>query len=502
VLPLAEREAVELFCARSRFEPDEAIAELCRRLDDLPLAVELAAARTSVLTPAQILERVGQRLDLLKGGRDADPRQATLRTTIEWSYELLTPEEQTIFARLAVFAGGCTLDAAEKIADADLDVLQSLVEKSLLRHSDERFWMLETVRSFASERCDASSGSEALEARFVEWFVGLAEAGEAGIRAEERGWLGRLAQEQANLRAALEYSMRARDPDAFVRLAGALGVFWFFRAQLEEARRWLTVALARSEAPVARGKILPALVMAHLWQGDLDTAAQLVDQLLAIRDDLDPRTRADALHIAGIYHGFRGSFSAATELYEASAAISRETENTWLLRQTLNNLGDAALNQDDLELAERYFEEAVAVANDRGGDGPRAGAIAAFGGLATVAAARGDNALARQRFRSMLALVRDSDYREVGVIGPMLIHIAAFALDDGEVEASRRLLAAVDVFFAEVGMAMLTALDRRVYDRTSEGIRLNSTDAREPPAAADRATDLEAALELAEAVCA
>jgi len=146
VPPLAEPEAVELFSTRSRLEPDDTIAELCRRLDDLPLAVELAAARTSVLSPAQILARISKSLDLLKGGRDADPRQATLRTTIEWSHELLSEDETALFARLAVFAGGCTLASAEDVTEADLDTLQSLVEKSLVRHTDERFWMLETIR--------------------------------------------------------------------------------------------------------------------------------------------------------------------------------------------------------------------------------------------------------------------------------------------------------------------------------------------------------------------
>src|SRR5881392_2016115 len=127
--PLAQPEAVALFCVRAELEPDETIGELCRRLDDLPLAVELAAARTSVLTPAQILERIGSRLDLLKGGRGADARQQTLRATIAWSTELLSDEEQQLFARLAVFAGGCTLDAAEEVCNANLNILQSLVDK-------------------------------------------------------------------------------------------------------------------------------------------------------------------------------------------------------------------------------------------------------------------------------------------------------------------------------------------------------------------------------------
>jgi predicted ATPase/class 3 adenylate cyclase len=170
VAPLAEPEAVELFCKRSRLEPNETIAALCRRLDDLPLGVELAAARTRVLTPTQILGRLSQRLDLLKGGRDAEPRQQTLRATIGWSHDLLNAAEQQLFARLAVFSGGCTLDAAEDICDADLDVLQSLVEKSLLRHTGERFWMLETIREFAAERLEAAperlvEGSDAVEVR-------------------------------------------------------------------------------------------------------------------------------------------------------------------------------------------------------------------------------------------------------------------------------------------------------------------------------------------------
>ena len=146
VLPLADPEAVELFCLRSGLETDAEVEQLCRRLDNMPLALELAAARTKTLTPAQILERLDQRLDLFRGGRDAEERQRTLRGTIEWSHDLLEAEEQLLFARLGVFAGGCTFEAAETVADADLDTLQSLVEKSLVRHTGDRFWMLETIR--------------------------------------------------------------------------------------------------------------------------------------------------------------------------------------------------------------------------------------------------------------------------------------------------------------------------------------------------------------------
>src|ERR671930_376078 len=175
VPPLAEREAVELFCARARLEPDETVAELCRRLDDLPLALELAAARTGGLSPAQILERLSQRLDLLEGGRDADPRQQTLRATIEWSHDLLDDRERKLFARLAVFRGGCTLEAAEDTADAELNTPQSLVEKSLLRRTDDRFWMLETIREYALEQLAERGEEPELRRRHAEHFVALAQ---------------------------------------------------------------------------------------------------------------------------------------------------------------------------------------------------------------------------------------------------------------------------------------------------------------------------------------
>jgi hypothetical protein len=158
VRPLAEAEAVALFCVRAQTEPSGATRELCARLDHLPLAVELAAARTRVLSPAQILSRLSDRLDLPTAGRDADPRHQTLRATIEWSYDLLSTEEQRLFRALSVFVGGCALDAAEEVADADVDTLQSLVEKSLLRFTDERYWMLETIREYAGERLSASAG--------------------------------------------------------------------------------------------------------------------------------------------------------------------------------------------------------------------------------------------------------------------------------------------------------------------------------------------------------
>jgi predicted ATPase len=180
VPPLAQPEAVELFCARSQLQRSDEIAELCHRLDNLPLAVELAAARTSVLSPAQILGRLSQRLDLLKGGRDSESRQQTLRATIEWSYDLLSADEQRLFAGLSVFAGGCTLEAAETVCGADLDVLQSLVDKSLIRFADGRFWMLETIREFALERLEESGSGEDVRQRHGAYFLELGELAKPG----------------------------------------------------------------------------------------------------------------------------------------------------------------------------------------------------------------------------------------------------------------------------------------------------------------------------------
>src|SRR6185503_6798693 len=190
VAPLVHDEGITFFAARARsvvadFEADDAVSEICRRLDELPLALELAAARVKALSTQQILERLDQRLPLLAGGaRDVPERQRTLRATIEWSYELLNDDEQQLFARLGVFRGGCTLEAAEDVADADVDTLQSLVDKSLLRRTDDRYWMLETIREFAAEQ----TGEESRR-RHAAYFLELAEAAEPHLPAYQREWV-------------------------------------------------------------------------------------------------------------------------------------------------------------------------------------------------------------------------------------------------------------------------------------------------------------------------
>ena len=272
--PLAEPEAVELFCVRAQLEPDGTIGELCRRLDDLPLAVELAAARTSVLTPAQILERLSQRLDLFKGGRDADPRQQTLRATIEWSHDLLSDDEQQLFARLAVFAGGCTLDPAEEVCDANLNILQSLVDKSLARHSGDRFWMLETIREFATERLHQSPETHHISSRHAAWYADLAERANEQLQGpEEADWLDRLEAELGNLRAALAWFERTRTAAAFQTLGAALLSLWDERGHWREGVLWLEKALALGDSD-ARTRVRALIALCTLL-GSRNSAAEM-----------------------------------------------------------------------------------------------------------------------------------------------------------------------------------------------------------------------------------
>jgi predicted ATPase len=240
VPPLVHEEGVGFFLARARaidlgFRADDAVSEICRRLDGLPLALELAAARVKALSSGQILEWLEQRLPLLSGGaRDLPERQRTLRATIEWSYELLAPEERQLFARLDVFAGGCTLEATELVAQADLDTLQSVVGKSLLRHTQERFWMLETIREYAAERLEQSGEADELQRRHAEYFLALAEEVEpnlVGIGSHTE-WLDRLEREHNNLRAAMDWLEASGESEHALRLAAALWRFWDLRGHL------------------------------------------------------------------------------------------------------------------------------------------------------------------------------------------------------------------------------------------------------------------------------
>jgi len=414
VPPLASSEAVSLFCERSRLDASDKIAELCSRLDDLPLAVELAAARTNVLSPAQILERLSQRLDLLKGGRDAETRQQTLRATIEWSYDLLDGGERLLFARLSVFHGGCTLEAAGGVTGADIDGLQSLIEKSLVRRSDGRLWMLETIRDLARERFEASGETEALGRCHAEWFLAVAERAEPLLKgAEQEDWLQRLEDDHDNLRQSLDWLL-AHDETALAgRLAAALWLFWWMHGHFGEARRWLQRALeAGSDEPSeTRAKLLDGAGYLAFEQSD-DVAVGLLEASLSCAKHVGATSTAAfaAAHLGGVLAwagGSRSDTQAVLAVFDEAVRLARQAGDDYVLAVALNNLGAthdwlgdteraAALCEESLELRRRLGDMsgiALSLYNLadialRRGDGSRAAAL--FSEAAEIASGNGD----------------------------------------------------------------------------------------------------------------
>ena len=449
VPPLTDDEAVALFCERAQAEADETTAELCRRLDNLPLALELAAARTSVLSPKQILERLSKRLDLLKGGRDAEARQQTLRATIEWSHDLLSSEEQELFRRLSVFAGGCTLDAAEEVADADLDVLQSLIDKSLLRQSGERFSMLETIRDYAAERLDEPG----LAHRHAEWFLALAEEAEPRLygHAESRELLDRLELEYDNVRAALDHMHAAGEGELELRLAGALWAFWRDRAYLAEGRRRLERALAGDERPTpARGKALIAASSLASNGGDAASGRVLAEAALSLHRSLrdEAGIGKSEMWLAWALAN-EGEWGAALPLFENSVRRAKEMRDedetlvaTMFLAIACAELGDRqrsrALDEENLQRAQRVRNEQIEATT--------------LDGLARHALDDGrlDEALARA-VESLRLYHKLGDPHGVAIELRRSAH--AIALKGGA-QTAVRLLAAAEVLSGELGGTM------------------------------------------------
>ena len=371
---LASDEAVELFCARSGLESSQDVRELCRRLDDMPLAVELAAARTSVLSPAQILERLSQRLDLLKGGRDKDPRQRTLRATIRWSYDLLRKEEQKLFARLAVFQGGCTLDAAEEVCGADLDVLQSLVDKSLLRHAGERFWMLETIRELAAELHRSSDAEAEIDQLHRRFFVNLARQAEIGERGSEQAvWWRRLDAEMDNMRAALDRAHARGEHLQELELAVLLKRFWHVRSRLPEGRRRIEEALAAAGGAdgLLRARALAALSMIICqMSGDPSIAAKLTEEALQFYSEIGDLAGVARMTLdLGVTADFGGDRVRARSLYEQARALARDVGDRRYEYFATHNLANLAFQEAQYPLAVDLGTEGVDAARATGDPG-------------------------------------------------------------------------------------------------------------------------------------
>ena len=455
VSPLTHSEAVELFCTRARTEPDDAIAELCRRLDNLPLALELAAARTRVLVPAQILDRLGERLDLLKGGRDADPRQQTLRATIAWSHDLLDDQERRLFARLGVFRGGCTVDSAEAVAAADVDVLQSLVEKSLLRRTGERFWMLETIREYANGRLDASVEVAELRRRHAEYFLALAEEAYPALGRSPK-WLDRLDEEHDNLRAAVEQLQREGETELVMRLAAALTRFWFLRGHLVEAQNRLDSALAADSSPTpARAWALNGAGNIALMRGDVARIGPLAQEALTLHRLFgDARGGAFSTYLLGQAAANVRDWRTAQQYFEEGLRMVREHGDEEFALGMVDMLALACHKLGERERALALAEENLRQARAMGNDRLEATALGARA-LYLVDNGRIDDALPLLVESSRIWRRLGSDFDELSL---NLCTFARVAALEGNIRAAARLLAMATSLLEEIGAKAMSYL--------------------------------------------
>jgi predicted ATPase/DNA-binding NarL/FixJ family response regulator/DNA-binding XRE family transcriptional regulator len=458
---IAEWEATQLFLERARDTlPDfrltdenaPQVAAICRRLDGLPLAIELAVPRLKLLPPGALLARLERRLPLLTGGmRDAPARQRTLQAAIAWSYDLLDPNEQALFRWLAVFVGGWTLAAAEatgeRLGTSDVvATLAALVEKSLVVGDEggrePRYRMLETVREFGLERL-VESGEEAMvRERHARWGLELAERRDpTHAAAWEGAWIAALDAELPNLRAALAWFLASGAAEEALRLAGALTPTWWARSRLSEAMDWLKRALAAGAEP-GRPRAL-ALMSAGAFRratGDYTASEGLLLEARRLAEVLE----ADDLQALVRYHlgeraDYAGELVAARAHYEAGLSVARGLQNPFLTGLLLENLGDTLFALGDLAGAEARSEEALAMLATV--DAPRQTAIA-LGSLAWIDLTRGHAASASRRWEVALATALDQD--DAWFVGNALAGYAAVALATGDAQQAARLLGAAD----------------------------------------------------------
>ena len=493
---LAGAEAAELFQARSvETGPADVVAAICRRLDCLPLAVELAAARTKVLSPATILERLERSLPLLTGGpRDAPERQQTLRATIAWSYDLLSPDEQRLFAGLAAFAGGCTLAAAETVCAADLDRLQSLVDKSLVRRSGDRFWMLETIHEFARDRLEETGDAEELQRRHTEYFLELGELASPELHSRDQSvWFDRLQAEHDNIRAVLGEALERGDADVVLRLAGAVWGFWLTRGYWTEGRRWLESALAGSKEsdPLLRVGPLSGAGLLAVWQGDPERGRAAADEILSFAAETGSKSaRATALHLAAIASD-PGDFDRVADLNTEVAQLARELGDAWLLSVAVNNLGAVALDRGEYERALELFEESLVMGRERQ-DHDRVARASLNLGFTRLRL--GEIERARSLLRDGLTAAREIGHMDGFTYGLLGLG-AAYASDDPALAA--RFIGQADRLREEVAIA-LEPFELQIRDEAEATIRASlGEDAYAAETAKGRALSLEDALTFA-----
>jgi predicted ATPase/transcriptional regulator with XRE-family HTH domain len=463
---VAAAEAVQLFVARARAVKADfaltaanaaAVAAICRRLDGLPLAIELAAARVKVLPPKALLARLEQRLPLLTSGRrDLPARQQTMRDTIAWSHDLLTPEEQILFRRLAVFVGGFTLAAAGAVAsDAGhppldpFEGIASLVDKSVLRQvpgadDEPRFVMLETVREFALERLAASGEDATAHARHAAWCLALAEAAGRDLHygQAEAAWLARLDAELENVRAALAWFDAAGDATSGLRLMSAIEEFWCTRPYHAEVLGWLEPAL-RAAADVPGAVRATALLLAACltsFLGDASAAAAYAEEGLALARGLDdPFVLGRAHWEYGLICAVSGDTSGAAAAYAAALPLLRAANVPYWVAHALAELGDTLHRTGDVAAAAPLLDEAVKTTRRFGS---ARGSVAGLGERAHAALAQGDPVLAAHLFAEAIVAAQRIGVERI-VLGAVA-GMAGVALALGQPQRAARLLGSVE----------------------------------------------------------
>jgi predicted ATPase/class 3 adenylate cyclase len=467
-------DAAALFTQRARqlephFEPDAAVRQIAERLEGLPLALELAAARVKVLTPDQILERLGRSLDLLTSGAyDAPERQRTLRGTVEWSYQLLTTGEQTLFARLAVFAGGFELEAAEAVCSAELDVLQSLVDKNLLRHGEGgRFFMLGTIKELALEKLRDLS-DESLRRRHDDYFLAVAEELDArerlsGMRDLSAESLNRFERELPSFRATLAGLSEGGRREGTARLGAAIWRFWLNRAQYRDAADWLEKApLDDATLPLeVRAAALGAAGgIAYYTHDDVDGAERFWREGLELRRvQDDPHELGAALSRLASIAWRRGDFDGAIAYHKQALPLYEQAGAEALVLTELHWLGDAYRDRGDFDEGERLLHESATRARELGSDQQLTSTLHSLGDLSLD---RRDPDAALPRFAEALEYAVSTGSRRVQIY--CIAGIGCALLQQGDDRAAARLWGIAEDQEHRLGFRMLLT-ERQRYER-------------------------------------
>ncbi len=484
--PLAEAPAVELFRQRAEAAGGEVapsyaeVADVCARLDALPLAIELAAARTKTLAPAELRARLEQRLPLLtKGRRDAPHRQRTLRATIEWSYDLLTAGEQSLFRRLAVFEGW-TLAAAEEVCGADLDTLDSLVDKSLVRHQDGRYSMLDTIGEYALDRLVTAGELEEMRDGHATYFARIADCRAMSlIIGDDPGWRQTVALEAANLHTALDWSLqRAHAENSLAILSG----IWPSSVNAHRMRRWLEDALhlPADRATMRRVLVLSGLADLAMYQRDLQTMKRANEEILDVARELgDPRRGAMALTALGEAALAEGDTATARRLVEEAIDVRITQAEGFGVERSLAALADISFVEGDLEAAEELLEKCLALTREVA---PRSAHVGEFlVMLGQVALHRGKTSYALAAFSE--ALCQGQELNEAWTIAEALEGLAAAHARSGAREVAARLAGAASALRDRAGISarLLTGADDPVPDPPHAawraGLAMNTDDA-------------------------